>query len=89
MLPHFRTASAQAGDVRFATVDCAAHGPLCQQEGIQNYPSLMLYNQSAGHPRRFHGNADSNELRRFLEDIRNPLVVTLTPSNFKKLVLQG
>ncbi|CAF4611395.1 unnamed protein product, partial [Rotaria magnacalcarata] len=73
LLPEFRKASKRLTDkVSFGTVDCTIHQPLCQQSGINSYPTTILYNQSVQH--NFHGQHQEQAIINFIDDILHPTV---------------
>ena len=44
ILPMFRAISKELKDINFGTVDCVAHGELCQKFNINAYPTKMIIN---------------------------------------------
>ncbi|XP_048835172.1 dnaJ homolog subfamily C member 10 isoform X2 [Brienomyrus brachyistius] len=86
-LPELRKASVQLfGQVKFGTLDCAAHEELCKQYDIHTFPTMMVFNQS--NISEFEGYHTAEGVMEFLEYLANPAVVTLTPDSFQKLVKQ-
>ncbi|XP_056389863.1 dnaJ homolog subfamily C member 10 isoform X2 [Hyla sarda] len=85
LLPELRKASKRVfGHVRFGTLDCTIHEGLCNMHNIRAYPTTVVFNQSDIHEYEGHHNAE--QILEFIEDLRNPSVVALTPANFKELV---
>lgn len=85
LLPEFRKASTLiGGSVHFGTVDCTVHHRICNQHGINAYPTTIFFNQSR--PHRYQGGHDAAELADFVQDVLRPTVVDLTGENFYQLV---
>ncbi|XP_018415010.1 PREDICTED: dnaJ homolog subfamily C member 10 [Nanorana parkeri] len=85
LLPELRKASKRMfGHVRFGTLDCTIHEGLCNTYNIRAYPTTVIFNQSNIH--EYGGHHSAEEILEFIEDLRHPSVVTLTPANFKELV---
>ncbi|XP_048664930.1 dnaJ homolog subfamily C member 10 [Marmota marmota marmota] len=53
---------------------------------IQAYPTTVVFNQSSIH--EYEGHHSAKQILEFIEDLRNPSVITLTPSTFSELVKQ-
>lgn len=88
LLPEFRKAAKSIGDsVKFGTIDCTVHSVLCKTYNVHSYPTTILYNMSKI-PHVMVGFHSSNELIDFVEDVKNPPIVTLTDQDFDSLVLQ-
>jgi hypothetical protein len=51
-----------SNQVRFARVDCASHKPLCNQEGVQNYPTVTHY-QRGQQVAKWSGNGRNDDKR--------------------------
>ncbi|CAF0811895.1 unnamed protein product [Rotaria sp. Silwood1] len=85
LLPEFRKASSRLNDkVNFGTVDCTIHQPLCQQTGINSYPTTIMYNQSVQH--YFNGQHHEQAIINFIDDILNPTVISLDNDLYVKLI---
>ncbi|KAM4024477.1 dnaJ homolog subfamily C member 10 [Anomaloglossus baeobatrachus] len=85
LLPELRKASKRVfGHVRFGTLDCTIHESLCNMHNIRAYPTTVVFNQSNIH--EYEGHHSAEQILEFIEDLRNPSVVTLTPITFKELV---
>ncbi|XP_077304256.1 dnaJ homolog subfamily C member 10 [Lithobates pipiens] len=85
LLPELRKASKRVfSHVRFGTLDCTIHEGLCNMHNIRAYPTTVIFNQSNIH--EYGGHHSAEEILEFIEDLRHPSVVTLTPANFKELV---
>ncbi|XP_075465010.1 dnaJ homolog subfamily C member 10 [Ascaphus truei] len=85
LLPELRKASKHLnGQVKFGTLDCTIHEGLCNMHNIRAYPTTVVFNQSNIHEYEGHHNAE--EILEFIEDLRNPSVITLTPETFNELV---
>ncbi|KAE8580734.1 hypothetical protein XENTR_v10024516 [Xenopus tropicalis] len=85
LLPELRKASKSLfGQIKFGTLDCTIHEGLCNMHDIRAYPTTVVFNQSIIHEYDGHNNAE--EILEFIEDLRNPSVVTLTPETFNSLV---
>ncbi|CAF0927093.1 unnamed protein product [Adineta steineri] len=85
LLPEFRKASKRVNDqVNFGTVDCTVHQQLCQQSGINSYPTTIMYNQSTQH--YFHGQHQEQSIINFIDDILHPTVITLDNDLYIKLI---
>ncbi|XP_073502888.1 dnaJ homolog subfamily C member 10 [Phyllobates terribilis] len=85
LLPELRKASKRVfGHVRFGTLDCTIHESLCNTHHIRAYPTTVVFNQSNIH--EYEGHHSAEQILEFIEDLRNPSVVVLTPITFKKLV---
>jgi thioredoxin-like negative regulator of GroEL len=74
------------GSVHFGTVDCTVHHRICNQHGINAYPTTIFFNESR--PHRYQGSHDAEELADFVKDVLRPTVVELTEDNFDQLVGQ-
>ncbi|XP_044159023.1 dnaJ homolog subfamily C member 10 [Bufo gargarizans] len=85
LLPELRKASKRVfGHVRFGTLDCTVHEGLCNMHNIRAYPTTVVFNQSNIH--EYEGHHSAEQILEFIEDLRNPSVVTLTPETLKELV---
>ena len=85
LLPEFRKASKRIGDqITFGTVDCTIHTQLCQQSGINAYPTTIMYNGSV--PHHFSGQHQEQAIVNFVDDILHPSVITLDDELYVKLV---
>ena len=51
--------------IRFATVDCTVHGPLCNKYNIHSYPTTVLYNNTK--PQIYSGHHTSHYIAEFIE----------------------
>jgi thioredoxin-like negative regulator of GroEL len=67
-------------------VDCTVHHWICNQHGINAYPTTIFFNESR--PHRYQGSHDAEELADFVKDVLRPTVVELTEDNFDQLVGQ-
>lgn len=85
LLPELRKASIQlVGQLKFGTLDCTIHEGLCSRYNIQAYPTTVIFNKSSIHEYEGHHSADG--ILEFIEDLVNPVVVSLTPDTFPELV---
>jgi DnaJ family protein C protein 10 len=85
LLPEFRKASKRLDDkVNFGTVDCTIHSVLCQQSGVNAYPTTIMYNQSI--QQHFSGQHQEQAIVNFIDDILNPTVITLDNDLYVKLI---
>ncbi|KAG8559427.1 hypothetical protein GDO81_017335 [Engystomops pustulosus] len=85
LLPELRKASKRVfGHVRFGTLDCTIHEGLCNMHNIRAYPTTVVFNQSNTH--EYEGHHSAEQILEFIEDLRHPSVVTLTPTTFNELV---
>ncbi|XP_018584339.1 dnaJ homolog subfamily C member 10 isoform X3 [Scleropages formosus] len=85
LLPELRKASVQLfGQVKFGTLDCTVLKELCRKHNIRSYPTMVLFNQSSIHG--YEGRHSAEGIVDFVEHLVNPVVVTLTPDTFQKLV---
>uniref|UniRef100_A0A5F8G5E1 DnaJ homolog subfamily C member 10 n=1 Tax=Monodelphis domestica TaxID=13616 RepID=A0A5F8G5E1_MONDO len=85
LLPELRKASKQLnGQLKFGTLDCTIHEGLCNMYNIQAYPTTVVFNQSSIH--EYEGHHSAEEILEFIEDLRNPSVISLTPETFNELV---
>lgn len=57
--------------VKFGTIDCTLHRDLCAREGINAYPTIVLYNNS--HIHRFHSVLNADSIVEFVNDMMNPI----------------
>uniref|UniRef100_A0A8C2ESX3 DnaJ homolog subfamily C member 10 n=1 Tax=Cyprinus carpio TaxID=7962 RepID=A0A8C2ESX3_CYPCA len=85
LLPELRKASIQLfGQLKFGTLDCTVHERLCNMYNIHAYPTTVIFNKSSIHEDEGHHSADG--ILEFIEDLVNPVVVTMTPESFQELV---
>uniref|UniRef100_A0A673JLH2 DnaJ homolog subfamily C member 10 n=1 Tax=Sinocyclocheilus rhinocerous TaxID=307959 RepID=A0A673JLH2_9TELE len=85
LLPELRKASIQLfGQLKFGTLDCTVHERLCNMYNIHAYPTTVIFNKSSIHEYEGHHSADG--ILEFIEELVNPVVVTLTPESFQELV---
>ncbi|KAG8432515.1 hypothetical protein GDO86_016963 [Hymenochirus boettgeri] len=85
LLPELRKASKHLfGQIKFGTLDCTIHEGLCNMHNIRAYPTTVVFNQSNIH--EYEGHHNAQEILEFIEDLRNPSVVSLRPETFKALV---
>ncbi|XP_074071658.1 dnaJ homolog subfamily C member 10 [Macrotis lagotis] len=85
LLPELRKASKHLnGQLKFGTLDCTIHEGLCNMYNIQAYPTTVVFNQSSIH--EYEGHHSAEEILEFIEDLRNPSVISLTPETFNELV---
>ncbi|XP_051565165.1 dnaJ homolog subfamily C member 10-like isoform X1 [Myxocyprinus asiaticus] len=84
-LPELRKASIQLfGQLKFGTLDCTVHGGLCSTYNINAYPTTVIFNKSSIH--EYEGHHSAEGILEFIEDLVNPVVVTLSPESFQDLV---
>uniref|UniRef100_A0A8D2DRT7 DnaJ homolog subfamily C member 10 n=1 Tax=Sciurus vulgaris TaxID=55149 RepID=A0A8D2DRT7_SCIVU len=87
LLPELRKASTLLyGQLKFGTLDCTVHEGLCNMYNIQAYPTTVVFNQSSIH--EYEGHHSAEQILEFIEDLRNPSVISLTPTTFSELVKQ-
>uniref|UniRef100_G1SG44 DnaJ homolog subfamily C member 10 n=1 Tax=Oryctolagus cuniculus TaxID=9986 RepID=G1SG44_RABIT len=85
LLPELRKASTLLyGQLKFGTLDCTIHEGLCNMYNIQAYPTTVVFNQSNIH--EYEGHHSAEQILEFIEDLRNPSVISLTPTTFNELV---
>ncbi|NXP88441.1 DJC10 protein, partial [Passerina amoena] len=85
LLPELRKASKHLyGQLKFGTLDCTVHEGLCNMHNIRAYPTTVVFNQSDVH--EYEGHHSAEQILEFIEDLRNPSVVSLTPETFAELV---
>ncbi|CAG9826607.1 unnamed protein product [Diabrotica balteata] len=86
LLPVLRKASQNfdSQKVQFGTIDCTSHMNLCRSQGINSYPTSILYNNSKTH--HFHGSPDARSIIDYLDDMLNPTIVTLDQDNIGLLM---
>ncbi|KAM6178966.1 dnaJ homolog subfamily C member 10 [Rhynchocyon petersi] len=85
LLPELRKASKHLyGQLKFGTLDCTVHEGLCSMYNIQAYPTTVVFNQSSIH--EYEGHHSAEQILEFIEDLRNPSVVSLTPTTYNELV---
>lgn len=72
------------GQLKFGTLDCTVHEGLCNMHNIRAYPTTVVFNQSDVH--EYEGHHSAEQILEFIEDLRNPSVVSLTPETFAELV---
>ncbi|NXV72388.1 DJC10 protein, partial [Atlantisia rogersi] len=85
LLPELRKASKHLyGQLKFGTLDCTVHEGLCNMHNIRAYPTTVVFNQSDVH--EYEGHHSAEQILEFIEDLRNPSVVSLTPETFVELV---
>uniref|UniRef100_A0A915HPB3 Thioredoxin domain-containing protein n=1 Tax=Romanomermis culicivorax TaxID=13658 RepID=A0A915HPB3_ROMCU len=86
LLPEFRKASKLLNDkVKFGTIDCTVHQSLCTKFNVRSYPTTIFYNVSTPHP--FVGRHYHKALIEFIEDVKNPSLISLDKQNFDDLVI--
>lgn len=85
LLPELRKASIQlAGQMRFGTLDCTVHQPLCSQYNVQAYPTTVIFNGSSVH--EYEGQHSADGILEFIKDLVQPSVVVLDPTSFAERV---
>lgn len=85
LLPELRKASIQlAGQMKFGTLDCTVHEPLCNQYNVQAYPTTVIFNGSSVHEYEGHNSADG--ILEFIQDLVQPSVLVLDPHSFAEKV---
>uniref|UniRef100_A0A8V0ZQ14 DnaJ homolog subfamily C member 10 n=1 Tax=Gallus gallus TaxID=9031 RepID=A0A8V0ZQ14_CHICK len=85
LLPELRKASKHLyGQLKFGTLDCTVHEGLCNMHNIRAYPTTVVFNQSDVH--EYEGHHSAEQILEFIEDLRNPSVISLTPETFVELV---
>lgn len=87
LMPELRRASQQFDSerIKFGTIDCTLHSNLCAQQGIRSYPTTALYNASKIH--FFHGKLHEESIIEFVQDMINPVVISLTISIFREQLM--
>jgi DnaJ homolog subfamily C member 10 len=84
-LPEFRKASKRLDNqVHFGTVDCTVHNDICQQSGVNSYPTTIIYNQTVQH--YFNGQHQEQAIVNFIDDILHPTVISLDNDLYVQLV---
>jgi DnaJ family protein C protein 10 len=88
LLPEFRKASKHdaSKSIIYGTVDCTTNQKLCEQYGVQSYPTTILFNNSM--PHNYHGQHTADDIADFIADMLSPSVTILTYQTFKTLVEQ-
>lgn len=85
LLPELRKASIQlAGQMKFGTLDCTVHQPLCSQYNVQAYPTTVVFNGSSVH--EYEGQHSADGILEFIQDLVQPSVVVLEPESFAEQV---
>ncbi|KAJ8970385.1 hypothetical protein NQ314_001253, partial [Rhamnusium bicolor] len=86
LLPELRKASQEfePEKIQFGTIDCTLHRTLCTKEGINSYPTLVLYNGTQ--TQFFHGVPNSASIAEFVRDMINPLVLSLDDDTFMQIL---
>lgn len=85
LLPELRKASKHLyGQLKFGTLDCTVHEGLCNRYNIQAYPTTVVFNQSSIH--EYEGHHSAEQILEFIEDLKNPSVISFTPTTFNELV---
>ncbi|KAJ8922000.1 hypothetical protein NQ315_008638 [Exocentrus adspersus] len=85
LTPELRKASLEFAPekVQFGTIDCTLHRNLCAQQGVNSYPTIMLYNSSQA--QRFSGVLNADSIAEFINDMMNPTVISLDKDNFVQI----
>lgn len=85
LLPELRKASIQlAGQMKFGTLDCTVHQPLCSRYNVQAYPTTVIFNGSSVH--EYEGQHSADGILEFIQDLVQPSVVVLEPDSFAERV---
>jgi DnaJ family protein C protein 10 len=87
LLPEFRKASKSdfnAKHISFGTVDCTINQQLCTAHGVQSYPTTLFFYKNT--QSKYFGQHLADDISDFIQDVINPVVVTLTYESFHKLV---
>lgn len=85
LTPELRRASQhfEPDTVQFGMIDCTLHNSFCSKQGINSYPSMILYNNSV--TRRFSGPPNEAEIVAFIQDVIKPVVVNIDDDSFGQL----
>ncbi|XP_039266677.2 dnaJ homolog subfamily C member 10-like isoform X1 [Styela clava] len=86
LLPELREASMILPSINFGTIDCTKFSEVCNNYGINSYPTTMLFNGSV--VTEYSGQHSSYGIKQFVEDLINPPYVHLTPKTFTSRVQQ-
>ncbi len=87
LLPEFRKASKSdfnAKHISFGTVDCTLNQQLCATYGVQSYPTTLFFYKDTQN--KFVGQHQADDINEFIQDVINPVVITLNYESFHKLV---
>lgn len=73
LMPEVRKASQEFDPekIQFGTIDCSLHRNLCARQGIDSYPTIILYNNSQVH--KFHSVLSAAAITEFVNDMLNPI----------------
>jgi len=59
---------AASSSVLVADVDCTVEDELCQQQGVQGYPTIKYWNEGSKEAKDYNGGRDFDGLKSFVED---------------------
>jgi len=74
--------------IRIAAVNCQEEFGLCRSQGIQGYPSLMLYTMNEG-TKKFQGSREEEHMLEYLVRFVQDQVVTLWEGNMARWAKKG
>jgi len=87
---------AKPSDTYVAKVDCTKEQSICSKYGVQGYPTIKFFRKGKEQPEDFNGGRTADDIIEFINKnagtrlkTQKPeeTVLTLTPSNFDKIVL--
>jgi len=94
MVPKFKKAAVLLEDiVTLGAVNCEKHNALCQQQGIQSYPTVKFFHPvergEAQEVEKFQGGHNPEEIYSWIQQSLSNEVVKLDASNFRELVTES
>lgn len=84
LLPELREASLILPTIQFGTIDCTKFSEICDNYGVDSYPTTMLFNGSI--VTEYNGQHNSYGIRQFVQDLIDPPYIHLTPKTFLSMV---
>ncbi|KAI8057265.1 thioredoxin-like domain-containing protein [Syncephalis plumigaleata] len=84
MKPHFEAAALELKDskVRFAEVDCTAESELCQEHGVQGYPTLKVFRESG--VGEYRGGRQTSDFVTYMKKQLLPDITLVTADDIEK-----
>jgi len=91
LAPHYaKAADKLKGMVTFGVVDCTEESDLCQEYGIQGYPTLKVFEIDSDTPKDYQGPREGKGIAKYAKKLLNAAKVTrLKDSHMDKLLSAG
>ncbi|OIW23005.1 hypothetical protein CONLIGDRAFT_719550 [Coniochaeta ligniaria NRRL 30616] len=79
--PEWSAIEKEETDGRIISVDCAAEPKVCEQQGVNSFPAIRLYQDQGARMERYRGPRRASSIRSYLRRALRPVLSTVTDKN--------